>query len=265
MAVVVSSIFRILCFPHQGEIMIIDQLSFAYNSLNAYVGLLIPMINNSQPETENIEVRMYSSLMGTFEFPTPIHHVYAMSSNPSLTGWSIPFCTSYLSDPWNLPYPTSSSEGQSHAGMDMPLSAMEIAYQVVLDSFVDPDPVTLQTDGEDHVLRPVWATSLSCSHDFLDETLPSYESILEAMNGYERPWDDMHHRSYFLPSLERIEQDDFWSTLSEIVIHVIVPLDTHDIYAKGNMESISPTVLIDISRNPGKIENVNIGVDFSPE
>jgi hypothetical protein len=39
----------------------------------------------------------------------------------------------------------------------------------------------------------------------------------------------------------------------------------HGIYAEGNMESVSPTVSIDISRTPGKIENVNIGADCSPE
>jgi hypothetical protein len=85
------------------------------------------------------------------------------------------------------------------------------------------------------------------------------------MNVSERHWDDMQHRSYFLPSLEKIEQDDFRSTLSEIVGHAIVPLDTHDIYAKGNMVSISPTIQIDISRTPSKFENVNIGADCSPE
>jgi hypothetical protein len=53
--------------------------------------------------------------------------------------------------------------------------------------------------------------------------------------------------------------------LSEIVGHVVVPLDTHDIYDKENMESISPTITIDMSRIPGKIENVYIGVDCSPE
>jgi hypothetical protein len=164
-----------------------------------------------------------------------------------------------------LPSPTSSCEGQLHAGMAMPLSVAEIAYQAVLDSSADPDPITSQTDEEDPVLRPVWATSLSCSHDFLDETLPSDEAILEAMNGSKRPWDDMYHRSYFLPSLERIEQDDFRSTLSEIVDHAVVPLDTHDIYAEGNMASISPTISIDISYTLGKIENVNIGADCSPE
>jgi hypothetical protein len=78
----------------------------------------------------------------------------------------------------------------------------------------------------------MWATSLSCSHDFLDETFPSDEAIIEAMNGSHKPWDDMHHRSYFLPDLERIEQDDFRSTLSEIVSHTIVPLDTHEFMPK---------------------------------
>jgi hypothetical protein len=74
-------------------------------------------------------------------------------------------------------------------------------------------------DEEDPVLEHVWATSSSCSHDFLDKTLPSNEAIIEAMNGFDRPWDEMHHRSYFLPNISRIEQDDFLSTLSEIVGH----------------------------------------------
>jgi hypothetical protein len=265
MNVVVSSIFRMLCFPHQGKIMTIDQLSFGYSSLNASIGPSIHVIENSQPTTENIGVRMYSSLMGTFDFSTPNHHVYAMFSRSASTGRSIPFHTSYFSDPWTLLSLTLSCDIQSHAGMAMPLSATEIAYQVVLDSSANLDPITSPTDEKDPVLRHVWATSLSCSHDCLDETLPSNESILEAMNGSDRPWDDMHHRSYFLPSLERIKQDDFQSTLSEIVGHVIVPLDTHDIYAEGNMVSICPTVSIDISRTPGKVENINICVDCSPE
>jgi hypothetical protein len=58
-------------------------------------------------------------------------------------------------------------------------------------------------------------------------TLPSDEAIVEDMNGFDMPWDDMHHHSYFLPDLSRIEQDDFRSTLSEIVGHIIVPFYTH--------------------------------------
>jgi hypothetical protein len=93
--------------------------------------------------------------------------------------------------------------------MAIPLSTTEIAYRVVLDSSADLDPVPSPMDEEDLVSRTVWATSLSCSHDFLDGTLPSDEAIIKAMNGPDKPWDDMHHRSYFLPELEIIEQDNF--------------------------------------------------------
>jgi len=85
------------------------------------------------------------------------------------------------------------------------------------------------------------------------------------MNSSDKPWDDMHHRSYFLPYLARIEQDDFRSTLSKIVGHAVVPIDTHIIYSKGNMEIISSTIMIDIYRILDNIENVYIGVDCSPE
>jgi hypothetical protein len=39
----------------------------------------------------------------------------------------------------------------------------------------------------------------------------------------------------------------------------------HDIYAEGNMVSIFPTIQIDISRTPGKVENVNINADCFPD
>jgi hypothetical protein len=207
--VVVSYVFHTLFFRHEGNIVTIDQLCFACSIPNASLGQLIPVIDNSQPTTENIGVVMYSSLMGTFYFSSLNHHVYAMSSRSISTGRSIPFSTSYFNDLWTLPSPTLSCEGQLHAGMAMPLSVAKIMYQANLDSFVDHDIVPSPTDDEDPMFRLAWATSLSCSHDFLNGTLPSNEAIIEAMNGSEKPWDDMHHRSYFLQELERIEQDDF--------------------------------------------------------
>jgi hypothetical protein len=83
MVIVVSFFFCTLCFLHDGKIMMINQLSFVYASPNASIGSLIPVINNSQSTTENLSVGMYSSLMGTFDFMTPSHHVYTMSSRPS--------------------------------------------------------------------------------------------------------------------------------------------------------------------------------------
>jgi hypothetical protein len=45
----------------------------------------------------------------------------------------------------------------------------------------------------------------------------------------------------------------------------INPLATHTVYVEGNMESIIETIPIDISRTLGIVENVFVGVDFSPE
>jgi hypothetical protein len=178
MTIVVSSIFRTLCFPHDGKIMMLDHLSFVYASPNASVGSLILVVDNSQPTTDNIDFRMYSSLMDTFHFMEPIHYVYAMSSRLVSSKRFIPFRTSYFNNPSTLPSSTSSCECQSHAKMAMPLSTIEIVYQVVLHSSIYPDPITLPTDEHDPVLKPMWATSLSFSHDCLDETLPSDEAII---------------------------------------------------------------------------------------
>jgi hypothetical protein len=142
MTTVISSILCTLCFSHKRKIVTIDLLSFAHASPNSSVGPSFPVIENSQSETEDIGVEMYSSLMGTFDFVAPIHHIYAMSSRSSSSMRSIPFCTLYFNDPWTLPSLTMSCEGQSHIGMEMPLSVVEITYQVVLDSTTDLDHVT---------------------------------------------------------------------------------------------------------------------------
>ena len=87
----------------------------------------------------------------------------------------------------------------------MPLSVTNIVYHDVLDSTADPDPVSSQTDKEDHVLKLIWATSSSFSHDFLNDTLTLDEEIIKDMNVSNRTWDDMCHHSYFLSDLVRIE------------------------------------------------------------
>jgi hypothetical protein len=71
--------------------------------------------------------------------------------------------------------------------METPLSVVEVVYQAIFNTIVEPNPFSSQTDKEDPILEPVWATQSSCSHDFLDSTLPSDESILEAMYGPDRP------------------------------------------------------------------------------
>jgi hypothetical protein len=94
---------------------------------------------------------------------------------------------------------------------------------------------------------------------------PSNEAILEAMTSPDRPWDDLHHRSYFLPELRRIEVGEFVLTVNGDNPCPINPLATHRFYAEGNMEIISTTIPIDISKTPGIVDNVFVRADFSPK
>jgi hypothetical protein len=95
--------------------------------------------------------------------------------------------------------------------------------------------------------------------------LPSDEAILEALTSPNRPWDDLHHRSYFLPELRRIEVGEFILTMTGDRYCLINPLATHTVYVEGNMETIIETIPIDISRALGIMENVFVRVDFSLE
>ena len=110
-------------------------------------------------------------------------------------------------------------------------------------------------------MLPAWAVQSSHTHDCLDTVFPSNEAIIEAMSGVEPPWEELHHRSYFLPELDHLEHEDFRAVLSQRVGSPMVPLSSPSLMADGNMENISSTIPINISRDPGKIENVYIGVE----
>jgi hypothetical protein len=94
---------------------------------------------------------------------------------------------------------------------------------------------------------------------------PSDEAILEAVNGLDRPWDDLHHRSYFLLELRRIEAGEFVLTMTGDMYFPINPFLMHAVYDKGNVEAITKKIPIEISRTHGIVENVFFGADFSPE
>jgi hypothetical protein len=94
---------------------------------------------------------------------------------------------------------------------------------------------------------------------------PSDEEILEALNGPDRPWDDLHHIYYFLLELRRINTGEFVLTMTGDRSCPINPLETQTFYTEGNMASITEMIHIDISRTPGVVENVFIKEDYSPE
>ena len=90
------------------------------------------------------------------------------------------------------------------------------------------------------------------AQDCFDTVLPFEEVILEEMMGVDRPWDDLHDRSYFLPHLQEIESS--LSSLFTSDVHAVLnPLAPAQFFAKGNMYVISQTVLVNISRNPNTI------------
>jgi len=114
------------------------------------------------------------------------------------------------------------------------LSAAEIAYQAIQQDTADNDPP--QVEEEDPLIEPVWVVNSFASRDCLDMVLPSDEAIMEAQTGPETPWEDLHHRSYFLPDLDKIENEESPSPVPE---HVGQPLKLsamQGIYAEGNMQ-----------------------------
>jgi hypothetical protein len=85
------------------------------------------------------------------------------------------------------------------------------------------------------------------------------------MTSPDKPWDDLHHTSYFLPEVRIIEVGEFTLTMTGDRSCFINPLSTHIVYAEGNMETITKMIPIDIRRTPSVLENVFIGKECSPK
>ena len=85
------------------------------------------------------------------------------------------------------------------------------------------------------------------------------------MTSPNKPWDDLYHRSYFLPELSRIEAKEFTLTMTGDRSCPINPLATHEVYAEGNMATIAETIPINIFKIPSGVDNVFIGAYYSPK
>jgi hypothetical protein len=165
------------------------------------------MIDNPQLSTINLGVGLFPSLMGTCDYPPPSNDVNLISIVPDQSKAAILqvsyFRTSYFNDPWTLPSPLDSMEAIGHHSMAMPLSAAKVEYSIVQQASANQDLAPSQE--LDAVLEPIWAQYSLATQYPLDLVFPSDEVILDAMTGPDRPWDDLHHRSYFLPKLKIME------------------------------------------------------------
>ena len=138
---------------------------------------------------------MYSSLTGTFDIPVPINYLGSTSVGKFMT------IVVDRMDPWVLP---------SHYEPEVPLLVVEVAYQAIVNTIVDPVSIPLTVSEEpEEIYMHAWAENSLYTDDFLDMVLTSNEAILEAMSGRDKICKDLHHRSYFLPELSMIENQEF--------------------------------------------------------
>jgi hypothetical protein len=263
MQAVVATVFWVLLFPHEGWIVTIDQLSFSRPD-PALGASMVPMIDNPQPGVVNVGVGLCPSLMGTFDYPLPHDDIKFISNHHKVEIFQVSsFCTTYFEHPWRFPSPSATMDEEGNLGMSMPLSTTEVVYSLVQQASTNTDPTP--TQELDPLLEPSWAHGSLANTDSLDLILPSDEAVIEAMTSPDKPWDDLHHRSYFLPKLSRIEEGEFTMTMIGDRSCHTNPLATHKIYAEGNMETIAEMIPINISRTPGVIDNVFVGAYSTPE
>jgi hypothetical protein len=124
MRVVVSTLFLVVRFPHQGKVVIVDQLAF-FNS-DTRTGN-VSFIAKTPPGYENVGVGLLkdSSLMGTFPIPPPDVPCPSISSINMIS--TMPHELPVSSDPWIVPDPRD----HLRFGDAMPLSSVESAYQAI--------------------------------------------------------------------------------------------------------------------------------------
>jgi hypothetical protein len=239
MHAVVSTLFHVVRFSHQGKVVTIDQLAFFH--ADTHTGNM-SFIAKTPLGYENVGVGLLkdSSLMGTFPIPPPpdIPRPSVASINMIST---VPHELPVSADPWIVPDPRD----HVRFGDVMPLSPVESAYQAIQSETLTTSSLEELSPNSFHVIFPTDEMIMS----ILDDT----------------PWDDGHHRSILFLEQQTLKNYQWILTPSTVVVISTVLQSTRDVFAEGNLSNISPTVPIDISVKPGIVENVHIGASCSPE
>jgi hypothetical protein len=238
MRAVVSTLFHVVRFPHQGKVITVDQLAFFHSDARTDN---VPFIAKTPPGYENVGVGLLkdSSLMGTFPIPPPdVPHPFIASINMISTSVRE---TPASYDPWIVPNP----DDHLRYGDQMPLSPVESAYQAIQST------------------TPSTPSLGDLSPDPFRVIFPTDEMIMSVMSMEDTPWDDGHHRSILFLEQHTIESYQWISTPSTVVVISTIPESTHDMFYEGNLSNISPTIPLDISIKPGVVENVHIGASCS--
>jgi hypothetical protein len=212
---VVSTLFRVLRLPHQGKVVIVNQLAFL-NSDSCTRNM--SFILKTPPDYENVGVGLLkdSTLMGTFPIP-PLDIPPPFVTSINMISTSVRKTPeSYV--PWIVPGDYLCYDNK------MPLSPVKSAYQDIQST--TPSPPSLY----------------DTSHDLFHMIFPTDEMIMSVMSMEDTPWDDGHHRSNLFLERDTIESYQWISTPSTIVVIYFVPKSTHDVLYEGKSSNISPIV-----------------------
>ena len=245
MLCIFSTLFRVLKFLHEGNIVTVDQLSFFTSSSENNV-LYVDKILTPY---ESIGSGLFKdpALMGIF--PLPPHNTIQINM------------ISWYDNPWINPSP----EQVDSFGDSMPLSLIEIDYFELLVALNPPlsDHAPLSMSLDAYSQSP-WLGD-SDSSDPLQEIFPSNEAIVETMSLKDLLWDDGHHPSSFMPSLGAMSTclERFSSQVPYPPLKI--PILTHEVFTEGNLNKITQTMPIEISVKPGIVENIHLGVTYSSD
>jgi hypothetical protein len=205
MRAIVSTLFHVVRFPHQGKVVTIDQLAF-FNS-DTHTGNM-SFIAKTPPGYENVGVGLLkdSSLMGTFPIPPPDVPRPSVASINMISTISHELPASH--DPWIVPDPGD------HLRFDdvMSLSPVESAYQAIQSA-------TPSTSSLDEL-----------SPDPFRVIFPTDEMIMSVMGG--TPWNDGHHHSRLFLEQHTLEHYRWIPTPSTFVVIPVVSIDP---FTKGGI------------------------------
>ena len=118
----------------------------------------MPLVDQVKLDSESLGTRMYSSLMGTFDILAPINYLGSTSVGKYISK------VGDRMDPWVLP---------SRHEPDVPLSAVEVAYQAIVNTTVDPvmTPSIVSEELAEAYL-PAWAENSLYSYYCLNMVFP---------------------------------------------------------------------------------------------
>ena len=196
MQAVALTIFRIVQFPFQGNIVTIDWSYFITPSAITNDANNVPLFNTPQYKYIGLGLIKDSSLMGFFP-----------SSDPPLALWTTSI---------NMISSSHTDKGKAIVDESSSFSPFEEIYNAI-QATSDPAINDHFLVASDHYHMPYWLEHPSLSLDYLSHTLPIDESIMEVISLEEMPWEDYHHRSSFLPPFHMVE-NHFTSMVSYDIV-----------------------------------------------